>query len=87
MAVVPGSRARDRGVVQELAIPAGAVGLNMGVVNYHDISSKRYEYDCYPHATVGTGLYLVVAGGALGLLVGLVSLVPRSLLLRHRDHR
>lgn len=64
--------------VLALAIAAGAIGLNMGVVNYHDISDRLHEYSAYPDASVGVGVYLVIAGGALSLLLGLVAAAPRS---------
>lgn len=60
-----------------LAIASGALGLNMAIVNIDDISGHEFEYAAYPDAAVGAGLYLVLAGGALALAVGLSALLPR----------
>ena len=60
-----------------LAIAAGALALNMGVVNFRDINDKRYEYADYPDASVGFGIYFVLVGGALALLLGVFALIPR----------
>jgi len=59
-----------------LAIGSGALGLNMAIVNINDISSHEFEYEEYPDAAVGVGLYLVLAGAALALAVGLAALLP-----------
>jgi hypothetical protein len=64
--------------VLAFAIAAGTVGLNMGVVNYRDISGRLHEYAAYPDASVGVGRYFVIAGAALALLLGLVTAAPRS---------
>jgi hypothetical protein len=60
-----------------LAIAAGALGLNMAIVNIKDIRGHDFEYADYPDASVGVGLYLVLSGGALALAVGLAALLPR----------
>lgn len=60
-----------------LAIVSGVLGLNMAIVNMTDISAHHYEYARYPDATVGVGLYLVLAGGALALAAGVVALLRR----------
>ena len=55
------------------AIASGVLGLNMGVVNFRDINDNLHEYADYPNASVGVGIYLVLVGGALALLVGVVT--------------
>lgn len=64
--------------VLALAIAAGAIGLNMGIVGYRDISGRLHEYAAYPDASVGVGLYFVIVGAALALLLGLATAAPRS---------
>jgi Na+-transporting NADH:ubiquinone oxidoreductase subunit NqrE len=59
-----------------LAIGSGLLGLNMAIVNIRDISRHDFEYADYPEASVGVGLYMVLAGGALALAVGLTALLP-----------
>jgi len=63
-----------------LAIASGVLGLNMAIVNIKDISGHDFEYADYPAASVGVGLYVVLAGGALALAVGLTALLPRRYL-------
>lgn len=70
--------------VLALAIGSGLLGLNMAIVNASDIRRHEFEYAAYPGASVGVGLYLVVVGGALALLVGLAALLPRRWLDRRR---
>lgn len=60
-----------------LAVAPGVLGLNMAIVNIKDIAAHDFEYAAYPEATVGIGLYIVVVGGALALVVGLAALVAR----------
>jgi len=59
-----------------LAVVAGGLGLNMAVVNIRDIAGHEYEYAAYPEASVGVGLYVVLAGSALSLAGGVASLLP-----------
>jgi hypothetical protein len=59
--------------VLALAIAPGALGLNMGIVNYRDIDANAYEYAAYPAASVGIGIYLVLVGAGLALIVGIVA--------------
>jgi hypothetical protein len=54
-------------------VVAGALALNMGIVNVRDIAGHRYEYGSYPDAAVGIGLYLVLAGGVVALLAAVVA--------------
>jgi hypothetical protein len=58
------------------ALAAAALGLNMAIVNIRDISGHEYEYARYPQASVGLGLYLVLAGSVLALAAGIASLWP-----------
>jgi hypothetical protein len=51
--------------VMWLGFVAAALGLNMGIVNYVDISAHAYEFSKYPNARVGVGIYLIIAGGVL----------------------
>jgi len=60
-----------------LAIASGVLGLNLAIVNIKDISGHDFEYAEYPNASVGVGLYAVLAGGALALAVGLTAVLPR----------
>jgi uncharacterized membrane protein YidH (DUF202 family) len=60
-----------------LAIPLGALALNMGFVNYDDVANNLHEYRAYPQAAVGVGLYLVIVGACLGIAAGVGTLVPR----------
>jgi hypothetical protein len=63
------------------SLVAGALGLNMAIVNIRDIVGHGYEYARYPEAAVGLGLYAVLAGAVLALATGLGSL---SLFRRRR---
>jgi hypothetical protein len=58
-----------------LAIPAGGLGLNVAIVNMRDIAGHQYEYAVYPEASVGVGLYAVLVGASLALVVGGASLL------------
>jgi hypothetical protein len=68
------------------AVPPAVLAANMGVVNYDDIANRRYEFEAYPAADVGIGLYLVIIGAGLGVLAGLAAIAPyrrlRSRVLR-----
>jgi hypothetical protein len=50
-----------------LALPGALLGLALGIVNYRDVSERRYEFEAYPNASVGVGLYVVIAGTVLAL--------------------
>lgn len=58
-----------------LAVLPALVGLNMGVVNFRDVSEHRYEFAAYPSADVGIGLYLVLAGASLLLATAIAGAV------------
>jgi uncharacterized membrane protein YidH (DUF202 family) len=64
--------------VMWLGLVAAALGLNMGIVNYIDISTHSYEYTAYPNARVGVGIYLVVAGALLIMLGTVLWLTTRQ---------
>jgi peptidoglycan/LPS O-acetylase OafA/YrhL len=72
LAVAVAARYQPRWLAVTLV--AGALGLNMAVVNIRDISGHEYEYARYPEAAVGLGLYAVLVGALLTLATGLVSL-------------
>lgn len=58
------------------ALAPAVVSLNMGVVNYRDIDGHEFEFERYPEATVGVGVYLVLVGAVLALAVGGASVLP-----------
>jgi uncharacterized membrane protein YidH (DUF202 family) len=51
--------------VMWLGLVAAPLGLNMGIVNYVDVSTLSYKYTAYPNARVGVGIYLVLVGALL----------------------
>jgi hypothetical protein len=61
-----------------LAVVGGALGLNMAIVNIRDIDGHRYEYVTYPEASVGIGLYAVLVGAVVSVLVAVASFAPLS---------
>jgi hypothetical protein len=58
------------------SLAPAALALNMGIVNYNDITNGLYEYAAYPDAEVGVGLYLVIVGSVVAIAAGMLALVP-----------
>jgi len=67
-----------------LAVPLGALALDMGLINYGDVANKLYEYRAYPSAAVGLGLYLVIGGAILAIVAGVAALAPHRWLTSTR---
>lgn len=66
---------RRRRHVWVVTLLGSVLALNMAIVNINDIANHRYEFARYPHARVGSGLFVLLTCGIAGLAVSGLSIV------------